>query len=86
MIADIFSRRRIWVLIANAVIVGALGLILMPLSWLEGAIKYGTIPFLGAVPIDPTLTSLIETSNFSQAFTQSQLAPIFTDIVQNHLL
>ena len=49
MIADIFSRRRIWVLIANAVIVGALGLILMPLSWLEGAIKYGTIPFLGVL-------------------------------------
>ena len=40
-----------------------------------------SIPFLGAVPIDPTLTSLIENSNFSQAFTQSQLVPIFTDIV-----
>ena len=40
-----------------------------------------SIPFLGSIPIDPTLTSLMENSDFSKAFMQSQLIQSFQDIV-----
>ncbi|KAI8908970.1 P-loop containing nucleoside triphosphate hydrolase protein [Gorgonomyces haynaldii] len=39
------------------------------------------IPFLGRVPIDPQLTTLIEMSKFPETFQKSQLAEIFDDIV-----
>jgi hypothetical protein len=36
---------------------------------------------LGSIPIDPTLTTLMENSNFSKAFMQSQLVQSFQDVV-----
>lgn len=40
------------------------------------------VDFLGRVPIDPTLTTLIEAEggSFVNRFTQSQLYPIFQEI------
>lgn len=39
------------------------------------------IKFLARVPIDPTLTTLIEKNDYCKVFQQSQLFPIFQGII-----
>ena len=46
----------------------------------EGLSHELSIPFLGSIPIDPTLTTLMEKSNFSKAFIQSQLIHSFQQV------
>ena len=41
-----------------------------------------SIPFFGRVPIDPGLTTLMETKKFGDVFTQSLLFPLFKQMVQ----